>query len=202
MGPLRICMPIRAEYDNRSTLEDLEAIKCKNFTQGLRGPALRWFHNLPSGTVNSYQDLILRFKTNFAISVRTAKVDTDLMLIHQQFDEPLERFINKFSEEYVSIPKCTDLVATKALMQGLLHGTELKKAIIVEPGLSLTRALTMARGYVALEAEEKRHAEEVSWETSAWEIRSYSNQKTERQMYDLTIGPRTAQPTKETPEGQ
>ncbi|XP_060969536.1 uncharacterized protein LOC133036807 [Cannabis sativa] len=71
----------------------------------------------------------------------------------------------KFSEEYVSIPKCTDSVATKALMQGLIHGSELKKAIIVEPGLSLTRALTMARGYVALEVEEKRHNEEVSRET-------------------------------------
>ncbi|KAF4373699.1 hypothetical protein G4B88_030042 [Cannabis sativa] len=129
-------------------LEDLEAIKCKTFTQGLRGPALRWFHNLPSSTVNSYQDLILRFQANFAISVRTAKVDTDLMLIHQCLDEPLEHFINRFSEEYVSIPKCTDSVA-----------------IIVEPGLSLTRALTMARGYVALEVEEKRHNEEVSRET-------------------------------------
>ncbi|KAF4385055.1 hypothetical protein G4B88_017856 [Cannabis sativa] len=147
-------------------LEDLEAIKCKTFTQGLRGPTLRWFHNLPSATVNSYQDLILRFQTNFAISVWTAKVDTDLMLIRQRFDEPLEKFINRFSEEYVSIPKCTNLVAMKALMQGLLHGSELKKAIIVEPGLSLTRALTMARGYVALEVEEKQHSEEVSRETS------------------------------------
>ncbi|KAF4362506.1 hypothetical protein F8388_000669 [Cannabis sativa] len=148
-------------------LKDLEAIKCETFTQGLRGPALRWFHNLPSGIVNSYQDLILRFQANFAISVRTAKVDTDLMLIHQRLDEPLEHFINKFSEEYVSIPKCTDSVAIKALMQGLIHGSELKKAIIVEPGLSLTRALTMARGYVALEVEEKRHNEEVSHETLA-----------------------------------
>ncbi|KAF4376176.1 hypothetical protein G4B88_004980 [Cannabis sativa] len=150
-------------------LEDLEAIKCKTFTQGLRGPALRWFHNLPSGTVNSYQDLILRFQANLAISVRTAKVDTNLMLIHQGLDEPLEHFINRFSEEYVSIPKCTDSVATKVLMQGLIHGSELKKAIIVEPGLSLTRALTMARGYVALEVEEKRHNEEVSRETLASE---------------------------------
>ncbi|KAF4382116.1 hypothetical protein F8388_001261 [Cannabis sativa] len=141
-------------------LEDLEAIKCKTFTQGLRGPALRWFHNLPSGTVNSYQDLILRFQANFAISARTAKVDTDLMLIHQRLDEPLEHFINRFSEEYISIQKCTNSVATKALMQGLIHGSELKKAIIVEPGLSLTRALAMARGYVALEVEEKRHNEE------------------------------------------
>ncbi|KAF4363070.1 hypothetical protein F8388_013434 [Cannabis sativa] len=148
-------------------LEDLEVIKCKTFTQGLKGPALRWFHNLPSGTVNSYQDLILRFQANFAISVRTAKVDTDLMLIHQRLDEPLEHFINRFSEEYVSISKCTDSVATKALMQRLIHGSELKKAIIVEPGLSLTRALTMARGYVALEVEEKRHNEEVSSETLA-----------------------------------
>ncbi|KAF4401750.1 hypothetical protein G4B88_000798 [Cannabis sativa] len=146
-------------------LEDLEAIKCKTFTQGLRGPALHWFHNLPSGTVNSYQDLILRFQANFAISVRTAKVDTDLMLIHQHLDEPLEHFINRFSEEYVSILKCTDSVAIKALMQGLIHGSELKKEIIVEPGLSLTRALTMARGYVAYEVEEKRHNEEVSRET-------------------------------------
>ncbi|KAF4381248.1 hypothetical protein G4B88_009576 [Cannabis sativa] len=146
-------------------LEDLEAIKCKTFTQGLRGPALRWFHNLPSGIVNSYKDLIVRFQANFAISVRTAKVDTDLMLIHQCLDEPLENFINKFSEQYVSIPKCTDAVATKVLMQGLIHGSELKKAIIVEPGLSLTRALTRARGYVALEVEEKRHNEEVSRET-------------------------------------
>ncbi|KAF4354771.1 uncharacterized protein LOC133031429 [Cannabis sativa] len=144
-------------------LEDLEAIKCKTFTQGLRGPALRWFHNLPSGTVNSYQDLIRRFQTNFTISVQTVKVDTDLMLIHQRLDEPLE----KFSEEYVSIVKCTDSVATKALMQGLIHGSELKKVMIVEPGLSLTRALTMARGYMALEVEEKRHSEEVSRETSS-----------------------------------
>uniref|UniRef100_A0A803NN09 Retrotransposon gag domain-containing protein n=1 Tax=Cannabis sativa TaxID=3483 RepID=A0A803NN09_CANSA len=114
----------------------------------------------------SEYDLILRFQTNFAISVQTEKVDTDLMLIHQRTDEPLERFINRFSEEYVSIPKRTDSVATKALMQGLMHGSELKKAIIVELGLSLTRALTMARGYVALELEEKRHVEEVSRETS------------------------------------
>uniref|UniRef100_A0A803PAV3 Retrotransposon gag domain-containing protein n=1 Tax=Cannabis sativa TaxID=3483 RepID=A0A803PAV3_CANSA len=133
---------------------------------GLRGPALRWFHNLTSVAINSYQDLILRFQTNFAISVRTAKVDTCLMLIHQGPNEPLEKFINRFNEEYVSILKCTDLVEIKELMQGLLHASELKKAIIVEPGLSLTRALTMARGYVASELEEIWHVEEVSHETS------------------------------------
>uniref|UniRef100_A0A803PJN9 Retrotransposon gag domain-containing protein n=1 Tax=Cannabis sativa TaxID=3483 RepID=A0A803PJN9_CANSA len=142
-------------------LEDLEAIKCKTFTQRLRAP-------LYDG-LNAYQDLIVRFQTNFSISVGTAKVDTDLMMIQQELDEPLEKFIHRFSGEYVSILKCTDSVATKALMQGLLHGSELKKAITVELGLTLTRAFTMARVYVALEVKERRHAEDVSRETSAME---------------------------------
>ncbi|KAF4375076.1 hypothetical protein F8388_017222 [Cannabis sativa] len=148
-------------------LEDLKAIKCKMFTQGLRGPALRWFHNLTSGTINLYHELVLKFQMSFAISVRSAKVDTYLMLIHQGPDELLKKFINRFSIEYVSIPKCTDSITMKVLMQGLVHGFKLKKAIILEPGLSLIRALIMARVYVALEVEGKRHAEEVSRETSA-----------------------------------
>ena len=36
----------------------LEAIKCKIFTQGLAGPALLWFHQLPTRSIDGYNELI------------------------------------------------------------------------------------------------------------------------------------------------
>ena len=58
--------------------EKVEAMKCKTFTQGLSGPALLWFHQLPTGSIRSYSALIQSFIKNFSVNVKISKKPEDL----------------------------------------------------------------------------------------------------------------------------
>ena len=59
----------------------LEAMKCKAFTQGLPGPVLLWFHQLPTRSVDGYDELIGKFISNFSINIKVLKTPDDLFSI-------------------------------------------------------------------------------------------------------------------------
>ena len=67
----------------------LEVMKCKTFTQGLVGHTLLWFHQLPSGSIDGYDELIWKFINNFLINVKVVKTLDDLFTINQKNREML-----------------------------------------------------------------------------------------------------------------
>ena len=75
-------------------MAELEATKCKSFTQGLSGPTLLWFHQVPTGNVEEYDELIIRkFISNFSINVKVLNTPDDLFTIKQKNGEPLKSYI-------------------------------------------------------------------------------------------------------------
>ena len=88
----------------------LEAMKCKTFTQGLADLALLWFHQLPTGNVDSYDELIRKFISNFSINIKVLKTPDDLFTIKQKNGEPLRSYIERFNTEFINIHQCPDNV--------------------------------------------------------------------------------------------
>ena len=131
----------------------LEAMKYKTFTQGLAGPALLWFHQLPTGSVDEYDKLIEKFISNFSINVKVLKTSDDLSTINMKNREPLKSYIEQFNVEFINFPRCPDNVAVLGFMLGLQHGTKVKEDLTVKPPQNLEEILSRAREFVKLEEE-------------------------------------------------
>ena len=76
-------------------MEKIEAMKCKTFTQGLAGPALLWFDQLLSGSINGYNELIRKFISKFSINVKVSKTVDGLFTIKQRNGEALRSYIER-----------------------------------------------------------------------------------------------------------
>lgn len=56
----------------------LDDMMCKLFTQGLKGPALRWFCNLPPKSIDSFDELAKEFMRSYSIHIQLGKTTKDL----------------------------------------------------------------------------------------------------------------------------
>ena len=100
-------------------MEKFEAMKYKTFTQGLAGPGLLWFHQLPTESVDGYDKLIRKFISNFSINVKVSKTLNDLFTIKQKTGESLKSYIEWFNVEFINIHRCLDNMAASAFKLGL-----------------------------------------------------------------------------------
>ena len=82
----------------------LEVRKCRIVTQGLVGSALLCFHQLLTGSIDSYDDLIRKFINNFSINIKISKTPDDLFTIKQKNGEPLRSYIERFNAKFINIP--------------------------------------------------------------------------------------------------
>ena len=80
-----------------------EACICKGFSSSLKGPALDWYVNLPSGSVNSFADLITKFNTQFATSRKLEKKTSDLFRVIKRHGETLKEFLIRFNVELLQV---------------------------------------------------------------------------------------------------
>ncbi|XP_074277287.1 uncharacterized protein LOC141600930 [Silene latifolia] len=79
---------------------------CKGFGTTLTDPTLQWYINLPTGSIQSFSNLIKNFNQQFASSRELEKRSSDLYRISQKSNKTLRVFFARFNEEKVSIPRC------------------------------------------------------------------------------------------------
>ena len=115
---------------------NLEAMKCKSFTQGLAGSALLWFHQLPTRSANGYDELN-KFISNFSINMKALKTHNNLFTIKQKNGEPLQSYIERFNAEFINIPRCPYNVAVSAFKLGLQM--KFKEDLTVKPPQNLEK---------------------------------------------------------------
>ena len=139
------------------SMATLEAVKCKTFTQGLASLTLLWFHHFPTGSVDTYGELIRKFISNFSINVKVSKTPDDLFTIKQKNREPLRSCEERFNTKFINIPRCLDTMAVSAFKLRLQHGTKVKEDLTVKPLENLEEILSWARGFVKLEEENSQY---------------------------------------------
>ncbi|VFQ77435.1 unnamed protein product [Cuscuta campestris] len=73
--------------------------KCLLFFQTLRGRAAKWFHNLPAGEIDSFDELAEVFQEKFKENCTKRKKFTYLSTAEQREHEDLTKFLTRWKDE-------------------------------------------------------------------------------------------------------
>ncbi|VFQ98626.1 unnamed protein product [Cuscuta campestris] len=135
--------------------------KCLLFFQTLRGRAAEWFHNLPVGEIDSFDELAEVFQEKFKENCTKRKKFTYLSTAGQREHEDLTNFLTRWKDEVDKGEKMDDKTAMSLLVSGL-RSRELYKESFWRPPQSYQEAYNTAWDYADAEAHvsSKREAEQ------------------------------------------
>ncbi|VFQ91641.1 unnamed protein product [Cuscuta campestris] len=134
--------------------------KCLLFFQSLRGQAAEWFHNLPAGEIDSFDELAEVFQEKFKENCTKRKKFTYLSTAGQREHEDLTKFLTRWKDEVDKVEEMDDKTAMSLLVSGLQSG-ELYKEFCRRPPQSYQEAYNTAWDYADAEARPGRAKAEV-----------------------------------------
>ncbi|KAL5580183.1 hypothetical protein UlMin_012625 [Ulmus minor] len=91
--------------------KESDALLCRLFSMNLGGHARVWFHNLPAGSISSFQDFFDKFIAQFAGAEPVRKPMNSLKSIKQQKTESLRGYIKRFNGAALQVVNYNDQVA-------------------------------------------------------------------------------------------
>ena len=90
-----------------------DKLLCKVFSASLKGSTLAWFHKLPRGSMNSFDELWAVFVSQYLCSVRQKGNISSLQAILKREDESIQDFTHRFGQAVQQI----DVYSTNAVLQ-------------------------------------------------------------------------------------
>ena len=90
-----------------------DRLLCKVFSASLKGPALAWFHKLPRGSINSFNELWVAFISQYLCSVRHKVNISSLQAILKREDGSIRDFTRRFGQAVQKI----DIYSMDAVLQ-------------------------------------------------------------------------------------
>ena len=75
-----------------------DRLLCKVFSSSLKGSALAWFHKLPKGSINTFDELWTAFVSQYLCSVRKKGNISSLQEILKREDESIRDFTRRFGQ--------------------------------------------------------------------------------------------------------
>ena len=90
-----------------------DRLLCRVFPASLKGPALAWFHKLPRGSINSFNELWATFVSQYSCSVRKKGDISSLQTILKREDESIRDFTRRFGQAVQEI----DAYSMDAILQ-------------------------------------------------------------------------------------
>ena len=125
--PLGFVIPSFAMYDGSSDPYDHmlhfnqamiltagdDRLLCKLFSASLKGPALAWFHKLPKGSINTFDELWAAFVSQYLCSIRQKGNIISLQSILKREDEFIQDFTRRFGQAVQQI----DVYSMDAILQ-------------------------------------------------------------------------------------
>ncbi|KAL0413572.1 UNVERIFIED_CONTAM: hypothetical protein Sradi_1558900 [Sesamum radiatum] len=99
-----------------------DPINAKLFVTTLAGKAQEWFTSLPSGSIESYNQLIQKFTFHFASKRKAGRLATNLFTIKQREEELLKSSIGRFNNETLEVHDLWIDMMVSILMYGLKKG--------------------------------------------------------------------------------
>ncbi|VFQ93701.1 unnamed protein product [Cuscuta campestris] len=115
--------------------------KCLLFFETLRGRAAEWFHNLPAGEIDSFDELVEVFQEKFKENCTKRKKFTYLTTARQREHEDLTKFLTRWKDEVDMVEEMDDKTAMSLLVSGLRSGElykEFCRRPTTQPGIMLT----------------------------------------------------------------
>ncbi|VFQ95950.1 unnamed protein product [Cuscuta campestris] len=130
----------------------LEEIKCRSFLATLEGQACEWFHKLPKGSIDKWNDLAHKFLEHFASSRRQKIPFSHVLNVKIRKREQLREFINRWEKEARDVLGADDQ-ALIMMLQEALPQVDVRKELRRNPLPTYQEMLARAK-YLALEEED------------------------------------------------
>ena len=89
------------------------------FPMALKDGALTWLLNLSPGTISSWDEMRTRFIANFQGTLDRPPTMSDLRCIKQQPGETFQKYIQRFNNVRLKIPKVTDEAIISMFFDGV-----------------------------------------------------------------------------------
>ncbi|KAL0284534.1 UNVERIFIED_CONTAM: hypothetical protein Sradi_7194600 [Sesamum radiatum] len=124
-------------------LDISNAAYCKIFRMTLAGKTMTWFNQLPSGTIDSFEQLSQRFLHHFAINKRYPKTVSYLFTVIQREHESLRDYVQRFSEAVLEVPHVNPELLASIMPQNLRMG-RFCESIAGKPPATLDELLVRA----------------------------------------------------------
>ncbi|KAL2230498.1 UNVERIFIED_CONTAM: hypothetical protein Sindi_1644200, partial [Sesamum indicum] len=97
-------------------------IMAKLFVTTLAGKAQEWFTSLPSGSIETYDQLTQKFSFHFVSKRKQKRSATHLFTIRQGENEPLKKFMGIFNNETLEVQDLRIDMMLSVLIHGLKKG--------------------------------------------------------------------------------
>ncbi|XP_025647466.1 uncharacterized protein [Arachis hypogaea] len=135
-------------FEARMNLEGVgDEVRCCAFPITLAGPAIRWFNNLPQGSVTGFADISHTFLAQFTTRIAKVKHPINLLGVTQRPDESIRKYLDRFNDECLEIDGLTDSVASLCLTNGLLN-EDFRKHLTTKPVWSMQEIQCVAKEYI------------------------------------------------------
>ncbi|XP_072071423.1 uncharacterized protein [Arachis hypogaea] len=135
-------------FEARMNLEGVgDEVRCRAFPVTLAGPAIRWFNNLPQGSVTQFSDISHAFLAQFTTRIVKAKHPIDLLGVTQRPGEPTRKYLDRFNDECLEIDGLTDSVASLCLTNGLSN-ENFRKHLTTKPVWTMQEIQCVAKEYI------------------------------------------------------
>nr|XP_025653190.1 uncharacterized protein LOC112749138 [Arachis hypogaea] len=135
-------------FEARMNLEGVgDEVRCRAFPVTLAGPAIRWFNNLPQGSVTQFSDINHAFLAQFTTRIAKAKHPINLLGVTQRAGEPTRKYLDRFNDECLEIDGLTDSVASLCLTNGLLN-EDFRKHLTTRPVWTMQEIQCVAKEYI------------------------------------------------------
>ncbi|XP_072078073.1 uncharacterized protein [Arachis hypogaea] len=135
-------------FEARMNLEGVgDEVRCRAFPVTLAGPVIRWFNNLPQGSVTQFSDISHAFLAQFTTRIVKAKHPINLLEVTQRAGEPTRKYLDRFNDECLEIDGLTDSVASLCLTNGLSN-EDFKKHLTTKPVWTMQEIQCVAKEYI------------------------------------------------------
>nr|XP_025684706.1 uncharacterized protein LOC112785457 [Arachis hypogaea] len=132
----------------RMNLEGVgDEVGCRAFPVTLAGPAIRWFNNLPQGSVTSFADISHTFLAQFTTRIAKEKHPINLLGVAQRPGKPTRKYLDRFNDECLEIDGLTDSVASLCLTNGLLN-EDFRKHLTTKSVWTMQEIQCVAKEYI------------------------------------------------------
>ena len=102
----------------------------------LKDGARTWLLDLPPGSISSLDEMCTRFIANFQGTRDRPPVVGDLRRIKQQHGETLQKYIQRFNNAHLKIPKVTEEAIISAFSDGV-HDVKMKEELAIHEELCM-----------------------------------------------------------------
>ncbi|KAL0458045.1 UNVERIFIED_CONTAM: hypothetical protein Slati_0431700 [Sesamum latifolium] len=136
-------------------------IIAKLFVTTLEGKSQEWFTNLPSGSIESYEQLLQKSTFHFTSKRKQKRSATHFFTIRQKEEELMKSFVGRFNNETLEIQYLRIDMMESILIHGLKKGS-FASALARDSPTDVEELMKMAQKYI--DEEEMNSMKDGEWQ--------------------------------------